>query len=301
MTDYLDDTSSGIMAVDLSSYSVPLAKKADTATKADSASEADTAAYAVSADSAANADYADYAGSANALTNSVKIYGQDFKGTSNVDGALNINNATAVNPGGNLYNCSTPFILNSTQTTYKDSSGNTRTTGITYVGAKLTTTRENKINNTTTVTGYGVYTDGDILYMWHQNNNNLYTNDDSGNASQVLSIVKSNNGLTMNCDCNTLSAGNTTAIFGYLYSAHVCATGNLYIGSNQETDIYYNGSKLVITQQLVNPTTDNHETRITALENGSTGGSTKTWVGTQSQYDEITIKDGDTFYYITEN
>lgn len=98
-----------IKAYDLSTHAVPLATKAaeadhatkaDTATKADSASTAAEADHATAADTATKADSADKAA---ALATKRKIYGQDFDGSANVDGALTL---TGANNGAGLWGTS---------------------------------------------------------------------------------------------------------------------------------------------------------------------------------------------------
>ena len=101
-----------VKAYDLSTHAVPLATKADTATKAteaDHATNADTAdnaSTAAEADHAAAADTAtkaDSADKATALSAKRKIYGQDFDGSANVDGALTL---TGANNGAGLWGTS---------------------------------------------------------------------------------------------------------------------------------------------------------------------------------------------------
>lgn len=104
-----------IKAYDLSTHAVPLATKAANATKAaeaDHATKADTATNADNASTAAEADHAtaadtatkaDSADKATALATKRKIYGQDFDGSANVDGALTL---TGANNGLGLWGTS---------------------------------------------------------------------------------------------------------------------------------------------------------------------------------------------------
>ncbi len=116
-TETIDGTSP-VKAVDLTMHPVPLATKADnagtakTAEKATTADSAAEATHAVTADSATNADnastaaeadHATAADKATALASKRTIYGQDFDGNTNVDGALTL---TGANNGLGLWGTS---------------------------------------------------------------------------------------------------------------------------------------------------------------------------------------------------
>lgn len=79
------------------------AAEADHATAADTATKADSATKATTADKAADADHATAADKATALATKRQIYGQDFDGSANVDGALTL---TGANNGLGLWGTS---------------------------------------------------------------------------------------------------------------------------------------------------------------------------------------------------
>lgn len=112
------DGTHSVKAVDLSTHAVPLATQANSATKAteadhataatsaDKATDADHATKAddaTTAERAVDADHADAADSATKLASKRTVYGRDFDGTANVDGALTL---TGENNGLGLWGTS---------------------------------------------------------------------------------------------------------------------------------------------------------------------------------------------------
>ena len=177
-----------VKAVDLTVHPVPLATHAaeadhaDKAALADKATAADSAANADSATSAAEADHAAAADKATALSAKRKVYGQDFDGTGDVDGALTL---TGANNGLGLWGTSVDLQVVCTasagvrykagtkawcQSTFKDGNtyfwtedGDTKT----HIGTYVPASNQLLLNAAFRINNGLIIQEGEKLYLSH--------------------------------------------------------------------------------------------------------------------------------------